>query len=77
MHALEDDDHHEWYPRYRHRGEGNAYKFNADDGELDDTYAQQVAAATCPAYPEASDAAERRAVRSKDKRARLCSLTQA
>ena len=42
LHALEDDNHHEWYPRYRHTGEGNAYKFDADDGELDDTYAQQV-----------------------------------
>ena len=42
LHALEEDDHSQWYPRLRHTGEGSSYRFDPDsDTEFDETYTQQ------------------------------------
>ena len=71
LHALEENDHSQWYPRLRHTGEGNTYKFDPDsDDQYDEMYAQQVNADACPAYSEATNATGRKAARNADKRAR-------
>ena len=71
LHALEDDDKATWYPVHAHTGTGKAYRYEPDDEEaFDDVYNATVAAAACPAYPDATDAAARRKARKDDKRAR-------
>ena len=67
LHALEQNhDPDSWYTMKTHVGTGTNYHYE-DTDELSTIYEEQVGAATCPAYPLASTAQDKKEARAKDK----------